>query len=59
MVIRKIIGSPQVYNLVIKFYKLNNAIHIMKLQNIKSKEVIKILQRQGFEIKRQSGTHVI
>lgn len=31
----------------------------MKLKNIKSKEVLKILQRQGFEIKRQSGTHVI
>ncbi|HLC77679.1 MAG TPA: type II toxin-antitoxin system HicA family toxin [Candidatus Nanoarchaeia archaeon] len=31
----------------------------MKLQNIKSREVVKILQKQGFEIKRQSGTHVI
>ena len=31
----------------------------MKLKNIKSKEVVKILQRQGFDIKRQSGTHVI
>ncbi|MBS3081052.1 type II toxin-antitoxin system HicA family toxin [Candidatus Pacearchaeota archaeon] len=31
----------------------------MKLHNIKSKEVVKILQRHGFEIKRQSGTHVI
>ncbi len=31
----------------------------MKLKNIKSKEVIKILQKNGFEIKRQSGTHVI
>jgi len=31
----------------------------MKLRNIKSKEVIKILQRHGFEIDRQSGTHVI
>ena len=31
----------------------------MKLKNIKSKEVLKILQKQGFEIKRQSGTHVI
>lgn len=31
----------------------------MKLQNIKSKEVVKILQKFGFEIKRQSGTHVI
>lgn len=31
----------------------------MKLRNIKSKEVLKILQKQGFEIKRQSGTHVI
>jgi predicted RNA binding protein YcfA (HicA-like mRNA interferase family) len=31
----------------------------MKLRNIKSKEVVKILQKNGFEIKRQSGTHVI
>ena len=31
----------------------------MKLSNIKSKEVIKILQKQGFEIKRQSGIHII
>lgn len=31
----------------------------MKLRNIKSKEVIKLLQKEGFEIKRQSGTHVI
>ena len=31
----------------------------MKLRNVKSKEIIKILQRNGFEIKRQSGTHVI
>jgi len=31
----------------------------MKLRNIKSKEVIKILQKQGFVIKRQSGTHLI
>ena len=31
----------------------------MKLKNIKSKEIIKILQRNDFEIKRQSGTHVI
>ena len=31
----------------------------MKIRNIKSKEVVKILQRNGFEIKRQSGTHVI
>jgi len=31
----------------------------MKLKNIKSKEVVKILQKQGFEILRQSGTHVI
>jgi len=31
----------------------------MKLKNVKSKEVVKILQRNGFEIKRQSGTHVI
>ncbi|MBI2631555.1 type II toxin-antitoxin system HicA family toxin [Candidatus Pacearchaeota archaeon] len=31
----------------------------MKLKNIKSKEVLKILQKQGFEIRRQAGTHVI
>jgi predicted RNA binding protein YcfA (HicA-like mRNA interferase family) len=29
------------------------------MQNIKSKEVVKILERNGFEIKRQNGTHVI
>lgn len=31
----------------------------MKLQNIKSKEVVKILQKFGFVVDRQSGTHVI
>ncbi len=31
----------------------------MKLKNIKSKEVLRILKKQGFEIKRQSGTHII
>jgi len=31
----------------------------MKLRNIKSKEVVKILQQEGFEIRRQSGTHII
>ncbi len=31
----------------------------MKLQNVKSKEVVKILQREGFSVERQSGTHVI
>ena len=31
----------------------------MKLKNIRSKEILRILQKQGFEIKRQSGTHVI
>ncbi len=31
----------------------------MRLTNIKSKEVVKILQKQGFQIDRQSGTHVI
>ncbi len=31
----------------------------MKLKNIKSRDVIKILEQNGFEIKRQSGTHVI
>jgi predicted RNA binding protein YcfA (HicA-like mRNA interferase family) len=31
----------------------------MKLTNIKSKEVLRILQKKGFIIKRQSGTHVI
>lgn len=31
----------------------------MKLKNIKSKEVLRILQKQGFVVRRQSGTHVI
>ncbi len=31
----------------------------MNLKNIKSKEVVRILQKFGFTIKRQSGTHVI
>ena len=31
----------------------------MKLKNLKAKEVIKILEKNGFSIKRQSGTHVI
>jgi len=31
----------------------------MKLKNIKVKEVIKILENNGFFIKRQSGTHII
>ena len=31
----------------------------MKLKNIKSREVLKILQKQGFKIRRQSGTHII
>lgn len=31
----------------------------MKLRNIKSKEVVKILQKIGFIIDRQTGTHVI
>ncbi len=31
----------------------------MRLRNIKSKEVVKILQKFGFEIRRQTGTHVI
>ena len=31
----------------------------MKLKNIKSKEVVKILGKQGFKIKRQTGTHII
>jgi predicted RNA binding protein YcfA (HicA-like mRNA interferase family) len=31
----------------------------MRMQNIKSKEVVKILEKNGFEIKRQNGTHVI
>ncbi|MDP2672713.1 MAG: type II toxin-antitoxin system HicA family toxin [Nanoarchaeota archaeon] len=31
----------------------------MKLRNIKSKEVVKILQKFGFIIDRQSGTHII
>ena len=31
----------------------------MKLRNIKSKKIVKILRKNGFEIKRQSGTYVI
>ena len=31
----------------------------MKLKNIKSREVIKVLEDNGFQIKRQSGTHII
>ncbi len=31
----------------------------MRITNIKSKEVVKILQKLGFKIDRQSGTHVI
>jgi len=31
----------------------------MNLRNIKSKEIVKILQKNNFMIKRQSGTHVI
>ena len=31
----------------------------MKLKNIRSKDVIKILEQNGFQIKRQSGTHII
>jgi predicted RNA binding protein YcfA (HicA-like mRNA interferase family) len=31
----------------------------MNLRNIKSKEVVKILQQAGFSIKRQTGTHII
>ena len=31
----------------------------MKVKNIKSKEVVKILVKFGFEIKRQNGTHII
>jgi len=30
-----------------------------KLKNIKTKEVIKILELAGFKIKRQTGTHLI
>jgi predicted RNA binding protein YcfA (HicA-like mRNA interferase family) len=29
------------------------------MRNIRSKEVVKILERNGFEVKRQNGTHVI
>ena len=32
---------------------------VMNLKNIKSKEVVRILQKFDFIIKRQSGTHVI
>ncbi len=31
----------------------------MNLKNIKSKEVLRILQKNNFFIKRQSGTHII
>lgn len=31
----------------------------MKLKNIRAREVIKILEKAGFKIKRQSGTHLI
>ena len=31
----------------------------MKLKNVKAREVLKILGDNGFEIKRQTGTHVI
>ena len=31
----------------------------MKLRNTRAREVIKLLEEQGFQIKRQSGTHVI
>ena len=31
----------------------------MKLKNIKAREVIKLLENNGFQIKRQSGTHII
>ena len=40
-------------------YNHNELMLFMKLKNIKSREVIKILQKNGFEIKRQTGTHVI
>lgn len=42
-----------------KIINRKRLINLMKLTNIKSKEVIKILLRKGFEIKRQSGTPVI
>lgn len=31
----------------------------MRITNIKSKEVVRILQKLGFQIDRQNGTHVI
>ena len=31
----------------------------MKLKNTRAREVIKLLESKGFQIKRQSGTHVI
>lgn len=31
----------------------------MKLKNIRVKDVINILIENGFEVKRQSGTHII
>ncbi|MEK6889465.1 MAG: type II toxin-antitoxin system HicA family toxin [Nanoarchaeota archaeon] len=31
----------------------------MKLKNIKTRDVIKILEQNGFRINRQTGTHLI
>jgi predicted RNA binding protein YcfA (HicA-like mRNA interferase family) len=31
----------------------------VKLKNIKTRDVVKILANKGFSIKRQSGTHLI
>jgi predicted RNA binding protein YcfA (HicA-like mRNA interferase family) len=31
----------------------------MRLQNINSKDVVKILEKNGFVVTRQKGTHVI
>lgn len=31
----------------------------MKLTNIKAREVVRILEEQGFVIRRQTGTHLI
>ena len=42
-----------------KDHSLKWVVLILDIKNMKSKEVVKILQKLGFIIKRQSGTHVI
>ena len=31
----------------------------MKLKNVKAKDVIRLLENEGFIIQRQSGTHIV